>query len=267
MAHTFRLHAAESGIDIRGHDLVAFGGAGPVHAMGVARRLGVRRVIVPWGAGVFSAFGLLVTPLGFDVGQTARQSLAELRPQALASRFGDLEARALEMLQRAGLTREQVTLTRTADLRYEGQGYTVETGADQLDAASPIEDFQRRFADAYTRLYGVAPTDTPVEAVYWKVSGVGPIEALDMRQTRGAPEAKGSAEARKASRSIYVPEARAFQPATIYDRYRLRPGDTVTGPAVVEERESSLVLFPGHTGRVDEHLNLIVTLDQEETGG
>lgn len=80
MAHAFRLHAAESGIDIRGHDLLAFGGAGPVHAMGVARRLGVQRVIVPWGAGVFSAFGLLVTPLGFDVAQTARQSLLELRP-------------------------------------------------------------------------------------------------------------------------------------------------------------------------------------------
>ncbi len=266
MAHAFRLHAAESGIDIRGHDLVAFGGAGPVHAMGVARRLGVRRVIVPWGAGVFSAFGLLVTPLGFDVAQTARQSLLELSPDALEARFGGLEARALEMLQRAGLAREQVSLTRTADLRYEGQGYTVETGADRLDIAAPIEDFEQRFADAYTQLYGVAPTDTPVEAVHWKVSGVGPIEALDVRQAHDTSGMDDAAEALKAQRAIYVPEARTFQPASIYDRYRLRPGDTVTGPAVVEERESSLVLFPGHVGHVDEHLNIIVTLAQEETG-
>lgn len=266
MAHAFRLHAAESGIDIRGHDLVAFGGAGPVHAMGVARRLGVRRVVVPWGAGVFSAFGLLVTPLGFDVAQTARQSLVDLEPDALEARFGGLETRAMGMLERAGLTREQVTLTRTADLRYEGQGYTVETGADQLDRTSPIADFEQRFADAYTQLYGVAPTGTPVEAVHWKVSGVGPVEALEVRQAGGTPGVAGSGDALKAQRAIYVPEARVFQPASIYDRYALRPGDTVTGPAVVEERESSLVLFPGQVGRVDAHLNIIVTLAQEETG-
>jgi N-methylhydantoinase A len=269
MAHAFRLHAAESGIDIRGHELVAFGGAGPVHAMGVASRLGVRRVIVPWGAGVFSAFGLLVTPLGFDVAQTARQSLSELSPAALEDRFGGLEARALEMLQRAQLARHQVTLTRTADLRYEGQGYTVETAADRLDAAAPIGDLKQRFADAYTRLYGVAATDTPVEVVHWKVSGVGPVEPLDLRLAQDASghEAgeRTTRQALKGQRMIYIPEARAFQPASIYDRYRLRPGDAVAGPAVVEERESSLVLFPGHMGRVDDHLNIIITLAQEET--
>ncbi len=260
IAHAFRLHAAESGIDIRGHEFVAFGGAGPVHAMGVARRLGVQRVIIPWGAGVFSAFGLLVTPLGFDVAQTARQSLLPLYPAALEARFGGLEARALEMLQRAQLARHQVTLTRTADLRYEGQGYTVETSADRLDAAAPIADLTARFADAYTHLCGVAPTDTPVEVVHWKVSGVGPAEALDLRLAQNASGVGDGPKALKGQRSIYMPEARAFQSAAIYDRYRLRPGDTVSGPAVVEERESSLVLFPGHIGHVDDHLNIIVTL-------
>lgn len=159
-----------------------------------------------------------------------------------------------------------MTLTRTADLRYEGQGYTVETGAGRLDAAAPMRDLEQRFADAYTRLYGVAATDTPVEAVHWKVSGVGPAESLDVRLTHDSSNVGEASQALKDPRAIYVPAAQAFQPASIYDRYCLRPGDAVAGPAVVEERESSLVLFPGHIGRVDEHLNIIVTLVQEETG-
>ncbi len=163
-------------------------------------------------------------------------------------------------MQRAGLTHDQVTLSRTGDLRYEGQGYTVETDADRLDATAPIRDFETRFADAYTHLYGVAATDTPVEVVQWKVSGVGPAESLEMGSTPDASRNGDVSQALKSPRSIYVPEARAFQPASIYDRYHLRPGDMVVGPAVVEERESSLVLFPGHIGRVDERLNIIVTL-------
>ena len=259
MARAFRLHAAEAGVDMRGHDLVAFGGAGPVHALGVARRLGVRRIIVPWGAGVFSAFGLLVSPLGFDVTHTARQALAELAGTALEERFDSLEARILEMLYRARLALHQVTFSRAADLRYQGQGYTVEVSADGLDTTDPVGALERRFIEAYTRLYGVAATNAPVEIVHWKVAGTGPVEPLDLRLTRQEPGTGG--EARKGHRDMYIPEAGAFRSCAIYDRYRLRPGDTLVGPAVVEERESSLVLLPGSSGRVDEHLNIIITLE------
>lgn len=258
MARAFRLHAAEAGVDIRGHDLVAFGGAGPVHAMGVARRLGVRQVIVPWGAGVFSAFGLLVSPLGFDVAQTARQALGELSAPALEERFTSLEARVLALLHRAHLAPQQVTLSRAADLRYQGQGYTVEVSAAGLNASNPVEELEQRFVDTYTHLYGVAATNAPAEIVHWKVTGLGPVEPLDLHLAQG--EAGADGEALKGHRDIYIPEASEFRPGAIYDRYRLRPGDTVSGPAVVEERESSLVLFPGNVGRVDEHLNIIVTL-------
>jgi N-methylhydantoinase A len=259
MARAFRLHAAEAGVDMRGHDLVAFGGAGPVHALGVARRLGVRRIIVPWGAGVFSAFGLLVSPLGFDVTQTARQALTELAGTALEEHFHRLEARVLEMLQRARLALHQVTFSRAADLRYQGQGYTVEVSADSLDTTDPVGALERRFVEAYTRLYGVAATNAPVEIVHWKVAGTGPVEPLDLRLAR--PVSGTGGEARKGHRDMYIPEAGEFQPGAVYDRYRLRPGDTLVGPAVVEERESSLVLLPGSSGRVDEHLNIITTIE------
>jgi N-methylhydantoinase A len=259
MARAFRLHAAEVGVDMRGHDLVAFGGAGPVHALGVARRLGVRHIIVPWGAGVFSAFGLLVSPLGFDVTHTARQALAELAGAALEERFYSLEARVLEMLHRARLALHQVTFSRAADLRYEGQGYTVEVSADDLDSTDPVGALERRFIEAYTRLYGVAATNAPVEIVHWKVAGTGPVEPLDLRLTRPEPGIGG--EASKGYRDMYIPEAGEFQSCAIYDRYRLRPGDTLAGAAVVEERESSLVLLPGSSGYVDAHLNIIITLE------
>jgi N-methylhydantoinase A len=262
MARAFRLHAAESGVDIRGHDLVAFGGAGPVHALGVARRLGVQRVVVPWGAGVFSAFGLLVSPLGFDVAQTARLALSELGTADLEERFGSLEGRALEMLRRARLTSQQVTLVRAADLRYQGQGYTVEVSADALDPSDPVGALAQRFVDAYTRLYGVSAMQAPIEIVHWKVAGIGPVEPLDIRQAGQTSGAEVARQALKGHRPMYVPETSDFQSGAIYDRYALRPGDTVSGPAVVEERESSLVLFPGSRGRVDEHLNMVVTFTQ-----
>jgi N-methylhydantoinase A len=213
---------------------------------------------VPWGAGVFSAFGLLVSPLGFDVTQTARQALAELAGAALEEQFSSLERRVLELLHRARLASHQVTLARAADLRYQGQGYTVEVSADNLDPTAPVGALERRFVEAYTRLYGVAATNAPVEIVHWKVAGTGPVEPLDLRLARQDSGAGG--EALKGHRHIYIPEAGGFQPCAIYDRYRLRPGDTVVGPAVVEERESSLVLFPSSTGCVDEHLNITVTL-------
>jgi N-methylhydantoinase A len=262
MARAFRLHAAEAGVDIRGHDLVAFGGAGPVHALGVARRLGVQRVVVPWGAGVFSAFGLLVSPLGFDVAQTARQALAELGTATLEDRFGSLAGRTLEMLRRARLTPQQVTLVRAADLRYQGQGYTVEVSADTLDTLDPVGTLAQRFVDAYTRLYGVAATNAPIEIVHWKVAGIGLVEPLDIRQAGPAPGPEAARQALKGQRPMYIPEAGGFQPGAVYDRYALRPGDTVPGPAVVEERESSLVLLPGSSARVDTHLNMVVTLTQ-----
>ena len=262
MARAFRLHAAEAGVDIRGHDLVAFGGAGPVHALGVAHRLGVQRVVVPWGAGVFSAFGLLVSPLGFDVAQTARQALAELGTAALEDRFGSLEGRTLEMLRRARLTPQQVTLARAADLRYQGQGYTVEVSADHLDTPDAVGALAQRFVDSYTRLYGVAAMNAPIEIVHWKVAGIGPVEPLDIRQAGQAPDTAVARQALKGQRPMYIPEAGGFQPGAVYDRYALRPGDTVPGPAVVEERESSLVLFPGSSGHVDAHLNMVVTFTQ-----
>jgi N-methylhydantoinase A len=262
MARAFRLHAAEAGVDIRGHDLVAFGGAGPVHALGVARRLGVQRIVVPWGAGVFSAFGLLVSPLGFDVAQTARQALAELDTTALEERFGSLAGRTLEMLRRARLIPQQVTLVRAADLRYQGQGYTVEVSADALDPTDAVEALRQRFVDAYTRLYGVAAMNAPIEIVHWKVAGIGPVEPLDIRQAGQPSDTAVARQALKGQRPMYIPEAGGFQPGVVYDRYALRPGDSVSGPAVVEERESSLVLFPGSSGCVDAHLNMVVTLTQ-----
>jgi N-methylhydantoinase A len=189
-------------------------------------------VIVPWGAGVFSAFGLLVTPLGFDVAQTARQALADLEAPALEARFNGLEGRALDMLQRARLARHQVTLVRAADLRYQGQGYTVEVSADRLGAATPVAALAQRFEEAYTRLYGVAATNAPVEIVHWKVTGLGPVEPFELHLARDTAGANNHGSALKSQRQLYIPQQKDFQPGAVYDRYRLQPGDAVEGPAV-----------------------------------
>jgi N-methylhydantoinase A len=120
----------------------------------------------------------------------------------------------------------------------------------------------QRFVDAYTRLYGVAATNAPIEIVHWKVAGIGPVEPLDIRQAGQPSDTAVARQALKGQRAMYIPETGGFQPGAVYDRYALCPGDTVVGPAVVEERESSLVLFPGSSGRVDAHLNMVVTFTQ-----
>ncbi len=272
IARAFRLHTAESGVDIIGHDLVAFGGAGPVHAVRVAKRLGVRRVVVPWGAGVFSAFGLLVTPLGFDAVQTAVEPLDEVTAERMKQRFAALEARTMEMLRQARVPPEDASLTRTMDLRYQGQSYTVEVAVNGLDSGDTRADLERRFVAAYTKLYGTAPSGASMEVLNWKVAGAGPITDLDLRLTRGsatpppppvpATEGPDGHPALKGHRDVYIFETGGFQRCPIYDRYRLAPQDVVTGPAVVEERESSLLLGPGDVGRVDEHLNIRIVISE-----
>ena len=127
--------------------------------------------------------------------------------------------------------------------------------ADDLDSGDAMADLERRFVAAYIALYGTAPAGAPMEVLNWKVAGAGPIKALDLRQARdGAAGGHDDNDALKGHRNLYIPAKGSFPACPIYDRYRLMPGDRVSGPAVVEERESSLLLDPGDEGQVDEQL-------------
>jgi N-methylhydantoinase A len=258
VARAFRMHASELGLDYRGCTMVAFGGSGPLHALRIARKLRIPRVILPSGAGVFSAIGLLVSPLSFETLRSYRIKLSDITPDQFAAVFAPLAEQASAVLRHAGLAPEDIRLERRLDLRFAGQGHeltvTLPDGSD-ADVLAAVPDL---FVQRYKTLYSDVMPDTAVEVVNWKLEAVGPRPDLaDSWHIEG-----GSAEtgALKGTRQAYFEDAGGFVPCPVYDRYRLRAGEEIAGPALIEERESTCVLSPGDKVTVDARGNLIATV-------
>ncbi|PYM36510.1 MAG: methylhydantoinase [Candidatus Rokuibacteriota bacterium] len=253
-----RVVSIERGRDPRDLTFVAFGGSGPVHGCRLAQALGIPRVILPAAAGVTAAIGLLAAEVRFDVARTYVRRLDTVEPAGLTAMYDEMAAQALEVVRESAVAGE-VTLTRSADARYLGQGYelTVPVPAGALDAAA-LGKVRAGFDEVYAARYGYASPREPVEIVTWTLSAIGgsPRIALAKAATRGGDGA------RKGSRRAWFPETRGWTETPVWDRYALAAGTRVEGPAIVEERESTTVLPPGAAATVDDYASLIV-----EVGG
>jgi len=258
MANAARIHLVEKGRDPRDYNLIAFGGAGPVHAYRVAERLKLKTLVCPLAAGVTSAFGMLTAPLAFDFVQSYVSSLADLDFTVLERLYADMEKRGRELLTAAGVEGE-VTLTRSADMRYLHQGFEIRVPlpAGRLTPAE-LSVLRQAFAEEYERLYKRLNPGVEIEVVNWRLVASGPPPRI----TLPAPALAGKSldAARKGERSVYLPEQGGFASCGVYDRYTLPVGATFFGPAVVEERECTVVIGPGATAKVDEEQNLLITL-------
>ena len=258
MAAAARIHGIERGRDLRAYPLFAFGGAGPVHCWHVARILKVPRILVPFGAGAMSAWGLLAAPLAFDFVRTLRARLDAADWAVLNAVFGEMEDEGRELLARAGVARADMRVARIAEMRYVGQGHEVEAAvpAGPLSASS-LPAITAAFEEAYRALYHRLPQGVPIEALNWRVTVSGPPPAL---ATGGVPPAVdvAAAAAVKGQRRAWFAEAGDWVDTPVYDRYALGPGAIFDGPAIVEERESTAVVGPGARCRVDENRTLVV---------
>lgn len=254
MASAVRIHAAERGKDYRRYTLFAFGGAGPVHAYELARILKLTKVICPPGAGTNSAFGLLAAPVAVDLSRSYTVPLKDMDWSYLNRLYAEMEREAGKMLADAGIRKPR--LQRTADMRFVGQGFelAVDVPHGKLRPAS-LPPLKEAFHREYRKVYEELPGDLPVEAITWRLRASGPQPRIEGELH--APETRAAAPKR---RTVYFPELGTFTDTAVLDRYGLRPGDVVAGPAVVEERESTLVIGPRGTGKVDADLNLIVEL-------
>ncbi|HEY0876726.1 MAG TPA: hydantoinase/oxoprolinase family protein [Vicinamibacterales bacterium] len=261
MANAARIHAVDRGKDPRAFPLVAFGGAGPVHAYGVAAILRSPAVISPLGAGVGSTIGFLTAPLAFDFVRSSVEPLATLDWTRVNALLREMEENGLALLAGSGLQPEEIVVTRSADLRYVGQGHEVRVPIPEgpLGPAA-IPAIVAAFELVYRDLYGRVAEDIPIEGVNWRVAVRGPRPALNRRQRGGTP-AGDARSALKGTRPVYFPEFGGFHQTDVYDRYRLGPGATFHGPAVVEERESTAVVGTSAVVSIDEHLNLVVRYD------
>ena len=248
MANAARVHAVERGKDPRKYLLLAFGGAGPVHAHRVARALGVPGFVAPLGAGTASAFGFLCAPLSFDLARSLYGRLDRLDWDAANAALEEMEAEGRELLRASGVPDQDVLVRRLGEMRYIGQGHEVgvklpegKLGPDDVGGLGPLPG---RIPEA---LRAGGPRRAAGDHNLAR-RGRGPA-ARDPAGSRRSQSPRPLAEARKGKREIYLPESDGFASVAVYDRYKLDPGAAFEGPAVVEERESTVVVGPESRGR------------------
>ena len=257
MASATRMHLAEKGRDPRRYTLVAFGGAGPVHAWGLAKLLKLERIVVPFGAGVVSALGFLVAPPATDSVRSYVARLDAIDWSAVNSLFTEMAADALELLLEAGATPDEISLTPSADMRYLGQGFEINVPLPRIELDTADEEAIRRaFFDSYRQQFGRVVDDVPIEAISWRLTSAAPGRDIRLDDV-DRPKSEG--DAKRGQRPVHFPDT-GFIDAAVYDRYALRPGDRFEGPAVVEERESTCVIGPGSTVAVDTFHNLVIEI-------
>lgn len=259
MAQAAMIHALEMGKRLSDYTMIAIGGAGPVHALSIARRLGIRRVVCPSGAGVASAFGFLAAPISFEFVQSDVCRLGELHFPRILATLADLRGQGEAMLREAGVGEASMRVECRCAARYAGQGYQVEFEVPpNVLTEGRRDELRALFEAAYRGSYGRTEASGDVETVTWSLKVCGPDPAFRLPRADASREA---ATARTGQRKVYFREVQGFVEVPVLDRYRLRPGSRHEGPAIVEERESTLVLPPGWTLRADEYNNLIAEPD------
>lgn len=259
MASAARVHIAERGKDPRNYAILPTGGAGPVHAYYVAKKLGLKRVICPPAAGVASALGLLMAPARIDRAVTRMLRIDDADWNQVEREFEALAADALAVIEEVGIPRDRATVQRYADLRYVGQGFEIVAKLpDGPYDASAAQNIVAAFAQEYLKVFAHLPPSGAVEIVNLRVSAVAPIADQDVvLHGFGAGSAKP-----RGQREVYFPELNGFARTDVYSRYELPIGMQFDGPAVIEERESTLVVGPGAKVAVHDSGSLIVTLPE-----
>ena len=256
MAAAARIHLVEKGKAPRAYAMVGFGGAGPAHAAGVARILGIREVIIPPASGAASCLGFLVAPLSFErVRSHPVRMTAGFDAAAVNTALNALESEGRALLAGAGVAAAQITVERSADMRLVGQMHEINVPlpAGTIDQDS-LDAIRAAFAEVYTRRYTSLYAGATIEAISFRVRVLGPAPEVSLNQASG----EAARDKRKGARQVWFGEG--FIEAPVFDRYALVPGDVIPGPAIVEEREATTVVPPGDSLRVDENLNLRLTI-------
>ena len=257
MARAIRVISVQRGHDPRDYTLVAFGGAGPLHAARLAKELEIGRILVPRSPGILCAMGLLLTDLRADFATTRLHALSSAALADIADAFRVLRAQAQAWFEAEGIAIDARRITRTVDMRYAGQNYELpiplpegEIGQAALDALA------EGFAAAHQRMYGFAPDDEPVQLVTYRIEAAGVVPKASFQAHKNAgPDASDAIMAR---RDVWLPEASGAVSCPIYDRERLQSGNRIVGPAIVEQMDATTLVLPATVGRVDPYLNLIL---------
>ncbi len=244
---------------MRGHDLsefmlLAFGGAGPLHAGRMARELGMAGVIVPLYPGVYSAMGLVMSDVKHDYIRSRMTQLARTDESAINIVFAELEHAARADLRDEGFAAVATRIEPSLDMRYAGQGYEITMPCPYPMQAGDMAKLRKQFDETHKDMFGHTAPDEPVEIISWRLRGIGLVPPVPIRkyETTGATLASALREIRKAcfdGQSVDCP---------VYQREGLDTGIELDGPAIIDQLDCTTVIFPGQHARVDEYRNLII---------
>jgi N-methylhydantoinase A len=247
MANAARVHAIESGKDMRTRTIIAFGGAAPLHAARVAEKLGISRVLIPTNAGVGSAVGLLRAPVAYEIVRGRLMRLGSFDPAAANQLLAEMRAEA-EAIVRRGEPEAELTEQRSAFMRYRGQGH-------EISVTLPLRDFIAKdtakiielFEQAYRRLYSRPIPGVEIEILSWVLS----LSAPSHGELAAVASEKASEPKPRAKRQVFDPASGAFIDTPIYSRAELASGARIQGPAIVAEDDTSTVVSSAFEAKID----------------
>jgi N-methylhydantoinase A len=257
MARAIRVISVQRGHDPRDYTLLAFGGAGPLHAARLCRDLEIPRVLVPRHPGILCALGLLLSDLTTHYAQTRLMPADDGALARMADAFDELERRADRWFAREGIGPGARSIRRTVDMRYAGQNYELPVPfPDGPPDSALLKELMGRFERAHEQMYGYVAPEEPIQAVTFRLEARALVPRAELRPH--PPASSGPDAAVLARRQVWLAEAGGFVDCLVYDRDRLGPGHAIAGPAIVEQMDATTLVLPGQTARVDAYLNLLL---------
>jgi N-methylhydantoinase A len=257
MARAIRVISVQRGHDPRDYTLMAFGGAGPLHAARLARELDIGRVLVPANPGILCAMGLLLTDLRADFALSRLMPATGASTADVAEAFGALAGRADCWFEQEGIAATERRLRRTVDMRYHGQNYELAVAVpDGTITPETMRALAVAFAEAHRQRYGFAADGDPVQIVTLRIEATGAVRKAELRAHAEAGPDASAAIVRH--RPVWLEEARDYVNTPVYARDAVRPGNRFSGPAIVEQMDATTLVPAGMTARVDAWLNLIL---------
>lgn len=259
MANAARVHILEKGLDPRSFSMMAFGGAGPVHAFGVAKLLHAPQMIIPVGAGVTSALGFLVSPIASEQISSYVCQLENMNWNRANSLLKQMEEEGMQFLDKAEIPRQLASIQRIVDMRYLGQGHEITiTIPNGVLGAESINEIKKRFQEEYQLRYSRSIEDIPLEMVTWRVIVSGPNpQLLPKQKTYHTPK-----KVQNGTRPVFFADlgTTPFN-CPVYNRYDLQSGMRFNGPAIIEEMESTSIIGINTQIQIDQHQNIIVDIE------
>ncbi len=250
------------GYDPREFTMVAFGGAGPIHAAAIANELGITTIIVPPSPGVFSAWGMLMADLRHDFGQTYIEPMNAANVEEINRLFESLEDQVKDLFARENISDDCIAVSHQLDIRYVGQEHTLAVASPARLTEGSKSALTKSFDELHLRVYGHNAPEEPKEIVSLKVVGLGKVTKPVLKIISSGSTSPPS-EAHLGERKVYAGKGK-YQTFHIYRRDKLLAGNALAGPTIVEEATATTVVEEGQTCTVDQYGNLIISLDKEE---